>query len=150
MQFPGLPADVSNMASARQVYPSATRSATTGVRSSAASPYTTGGWKFGNPGNNAAGAASQMANAGDGGEDTANRGLFGQPLLWWGVIAILLVGTMFASQKLGAQEGEFKNIRLSIYNVVVISLAAMVGFGFFKVLFGKVKIAGLSDFVHAV
>lgn len=150
MQFPNSAADVSNTISARQLYPTARLSATDGVRSSAATPYTSGGYKFGNPGNNAAGAVAQSMQSGDGAVEGNGGGILGQPLVWWGVIVALLVGVMFASQKFHAQEGEFKNVRLSIYNIIVITLAAMVGFGFFKVLFGKWQVPGLSQYVHAV
>lgn len=76
-------------------------------------------------------------------------GLVGQPLSWWFVLLALLVGTMYTAKKLGAGE-EFRNLKLSVYNVVVISLAAIVGIGFFKVAFNKWKVPGLTPFINAV
>ena len=37
-----------------------------------------------------------------------------------------------------------------LYNVLVISLAAMVGFGLFKAIFGRFTVPGLSDYIQAV
>jgi hypothetical protein len=79
----------------------------------------------------------------------ATGGIIGQPLSWWFVLVLLLVGLMYGAKKLGAGE-EFKNLKLSVYNVVVISIASVVGIGFFKVLFNKFKVPGLTGFVNAV
>lgn len=127
--------DVNNQVDTRNVYGSAGGS-TTGTRASAFTPYAAGG--------GGASRAGEVPAAGNGG------GVFGKPLSWWFVLVALLVGLMWAAQRYGSVGEDFKNVKLSVYNIVVISLAAMIGFGAFKVIFGKVRVPGLSDFIQAV
>lgn len=122
--------DVNNEVGARNVYPSA-GGATTGTRAGAFTPYTSG-----SPG-------SEVA-------PNASGGFIGKPLSWWFIIVALTVALMWTAQRYGSEAEQFKNVRLSVYNIVVISLAAMIGFGAFKVIFGKVRVPGLSDYVQAV
>lgn len=124
--------DVNNQVDSRNVYGSA-GGGTTGTRASAFAPYTAG-----RPG------TEVPTGGGSGG------GFFGKPLSWWFVIVVLTVALMWTAQRYGSEGEQFKNVRLSVYNIVVISLAAMIGFGAFKVIFGKVRVPGLSDFVQAV
>lgn len=126
--------DVNNEVDARNIYPTA-GGATTGTRASAFTPYTAG-----QPG-------SEVSPNGSSG---ATGGFFGKPLSWWFLILVLTVALMWVAQRYGNEKEGFKNVRLSVYNIVVISLAAMIGFGAFKVIFGKVKVPGLSEFVAAV
>lgn len=158
--------DVNNIIDTRGVYPEASGS-TTGERASALTPYTAGGYKaipeigmntltgggratagFGNPQGttNPDGAGG----VGDGNGGGSGGGVLGKPLVWWGVLVVLLVGLMFVAQRFGSEGEDFKSVKLSLYNIVVISLAAMIGFGFFKMLFGRFKVVGLSDYVLAV
>lgn len=128
--------DVNNQVDVRNVYGNAGGS-TTGTRSGAFTPYTAG-----QPG-------SEVPVNGNGGNGNGN-GVLGKPLSWWFVLALLLVGIMWASQRFGSQGQNFSSVKLSIYNILVISLAAMVGFGALKVIFGKFKIPGLSEYIQAV
>lgn len=123
--------DVDNSVSARNVY-GAEGGASTGTRASAFSPYTKGA-----PG-------SEVSASGAGG------GILGKPLSWWFVIVALTVALMWTAQRYGSEGKQFSNVRLSVYNIIVISLASMIGFGAFKVIFGKFQIPGLSTFVAAV
>jgi hypothetical protein len=68
---------------------------------------------------------------------------------FWVALAALMVGLMFTARKLG-QESEFSNLRLSTYNIVVISLAAIVGISFWKVVFAKIQVPGLSRLIASV
>lgn len=77
------------------------------------------------------------------------RGPLGQPVTWWVIIAASIFGLMVLAQRLG-EDSEFGNIRMSVYNVVIISLAAIIGISFFKVLFTRFPVPGLSDLVAAV
>lgn len=78
------------------------------------------------------------------------NGVLGKPITWWVVLVVLLVALMWIAQRFGSEAEDFKSVRLSIYNVVVIALAAAVGFGFFKMLFGRFQVPGLSDYWAAV
>jgi hypothetical protein len=61
----------------------------------------------------------------------------------------LLVVLMFAGHALDGEEN-FKNIKVSFYNVILISLAAVVGIPLMKFLFAKVPISALRNWVAAV
>lgn len=136
--------DVDNTVNFRGIYPTAPGQSL-GQRGGAATPYVSGGYNRDNPGQN---ASSALASDGTGG--MVGTGVFGQPLAWWGILVALLIGLMWAAQKYGSEGAQFHSVKLSIYNVLVISLAAMIGLGFFKMLFGKFRIPGLSAFVAAV
>jgi hypothetical protein len=60
----------------------------------------------------------------------------------------LLFVLMFVGHQLDGKE-EFKNIRVSFYNVILISLAAVVGLPLMKFLFSKVPITALKNWVMA-
>lgn len=79
----------------------------------------------------------------------SGRGLFGQPLTWWAVLAALLFGLMFVAKRAG-QDSEFGNLRLSFYNILTVTLAAAVGIGFLKVVFTRVNVPGLSTYIQAL
>lgn len=130
--------DVNNSTAARQVYPTAP-GPTTGVRAGAASPYA-----------KSLGAQTTGGNMNDDGAPApAAGGFLGQPFTWWGFLFLMLVGLMFVAKRLGSED-EFRNVRLSAYNVIVISLASIVGIAFFKVVFSRFRVPGLSDLVAAV
>lgn len=81
-------------------------------------------------------------------EQAAAVGSAGNPLVWWGVLFIMLLGLMFMAKRLGS-ESEFASIKPSVYNVLVISFAAIIGINFWKVVFTKLKVPGLSSVVLA-
>ena len=60
----------------------------------------------------------------------------------------LLVVVMFVGHQLDGHEN-FKNIKISFYNVIVIALAAVVGLPLVKFLFAKVPISALRNWVNA-
>lgn len=60
----------------------------------------------------------------------------------------LLVFLMFLGHQLDGKEN-FKNIKVSFYNVILISVAAIVGIPLMKFLFAKVPIAALRNWVMA-
>ena len=137
--------DVNNVVDALNVYPG-TRGETVGTRAGAATPYTAGG--FGSE--VGAGRVAQGGNGNGNGGRIVGNGVLGKPLSWWFLLTVLLFGLMFTAQRFGTVGEDFKSIRMSIYNIVVITLAAMIGFGAFKVIFGRIQIPGLSDYVAAV
>lgn len=60
--------------------------------------------------------------------------------------AVLLFGLMFVAKKTGEGD-EFKNVKASLYNVVVIGLAAIVAIPVFKMITGRFQIPGVSAWV---
>lgn len=130
--------DVNNDVGARNVYGGAS-GATLGQRSSAMSPYARMGVS----------SVSGNSDVVDAGASSTGAGLFGKPVTWWIVILALLFALMFVAKKAG-QESEFSNVRLSAYNIATITLAAVVGIGFLKVVFGRFQVPGLSTYVAAL
>lgn len=74
----------------------------------------------------------------------AGGGLVG----WFSILAVYLV-LSFIAKKAGQAE-EFKNIRLSAYNVLTITLAAIIGLTLVKVAFTKFPVPGITPLVQAV
>jgi len=81
-------------------------------------------------------------------QQAAMVGATGKPLVWWVTLAIGVVLLMFIARKMGGPE-EFKNLRPSVYNIVIIAFAAILGISFLKVVFTKVKVPGLSSLILA-
>lgn len=73
-------------------------------------------------------------------------GSMGNPLVWWLSIVIMLFLLMFIAKRFGS-DGEFASIKLSVYNIIVIALAAIIGINFFKMVFTRFKVPGLSTLV---
>lgn len=135
----------SNDVPARTVYPTA-GGGSLGSRSTAASPYdVTGGASQGASMN----AGENASTTGENADALAGGGILGQPLSWWVLLIIMLYGVRFIGTKIGSGE-EFKNLRVSVFNIVTVSLMAIVGIGFMKVLFNRFKVPGLTAFVNAV
>lgn len=155
--FVTMPTDVNNQVDVRGIYPEA-GGPTVGNRASALTPYTAGGYKDYSGFNTLTGDAGPGTGAyavgpgpgTSGGGDTGNGSMTGRPLTWWFVLVILLVALMWTAQRFGSEAEQFKSVKLSLYNIIVISLAAMVGFGLFKAIFGRFQVPGLSDYVQAV
>lgn len=136
----GYDSDVNNGIQAGNVYPLAGK--TIGQRGSAMTPYATGAYSQN-------GAASAPQGVPDTGSAAPVGGIFGQPLTWWVVFVGILGALMFAAKKAG-QGSEFGNIKASVYNIAVITLAAAVGVGFLKVVFGKFQVPGLTTYIQAL
>lgn len=123
--------DIDNRVSVRNLYPTA-EAPTTGQRASATTPFSTEG------------NMDEVADSMDTG------GVFGKPITWWAVLVILLVALMWTARRFGSEGGNFGSIRLSVYNVLVIGLAAAIGIGFFKVVFSRFNVPGLSVCMKAI
>lgn len=132
--------DINNVIPARNVYPTAP-GATLGQVASAMTPDSADGTY--------SAAAANNGNAPTAGATTTGGGVFGQPLTWWIVFAALLVALHFISKRAG-EGASFASIKVTFWNVLVIAIAAAVGLGFLKVVFGRVQVAGLSDYIRAV
>lgn len=73
----------------------------------------------------------------------------GHTVYWWVGALLLLAGMVFAARKVGGPD-EFRNIRPSVYNVLTITLTAIIGIVGLKVLAAKYRIPGASDIILAV
>lgn len=73
----------------------------------------------------------------------------GSPFIVWMVLAILLVAGGLFAQGFG-DKSEFGDVRLSFYNVVMITLVAIVGLSGAKFLVTRFPIPGLSSVVLAL
>lgn len=133
--------DVNNTVNTRSVYPEG-RGPTTAGRAGAMTPYTAGTFRASDGGD-----ANSLT---DSGAAPESGGVLGKPVSWWIVLVLATVGLMYSAQRFGSQGEDFKTIKLSVYNIIVITLAAMIGFGAFKVIFGRFKVPGWSDYVAAV
>ena len=71
------------------------------------------------------------------------------PLVGLAVFAGMVIMAMLIGQHLGDAE-EFRNLRLSAYNVVVTSLIAVAGIPLWKAIFTRVKLPGVSTWVLSV
>lgn len=96
-------------------------------------------------------AKTDPTNAAPQGEvaQAAAVGATGSPLLWWVALLVMLVGLMFLVKFIGGEQAksDFANIKPSVYNVLIIGLASIVGINFFKVVFTRFKVPGLSTIV---
>jgi hypothetical protein len=76
--------------------------------------------------------------------DTPPSGVGG--LAWWVGIVMVIGLIMFAAKKTG-NAGEFSNLRASTYNILLITLVAVVGLTGLKIMASKIKnVPGLSGF----
>lgn len=82
-------------------------------------------------------------------QEAAMVGSMGSPLSWFLVLAVALAILMFGVRKLGDPDADFKNLKPSVYNILVISFAAIIGTVFWKAVFTRVKVPGLSALVLA-
>lgn len=82
---------------------------------------------------------------------TNNGGVaMSQHTVWyWVGLLILLVSMVVVSRKVGGPD-EFRNIRPSVYNVLAITLTAIVGIVGLKVVAAKYRVPGLSEIILSV
>lgn len=110
-----------------------------GIKISAASAF------HGEPG------AEELMSEGNTVTPAGPMGLGGQsaPLAGLAVFVVLLFVLMFTASKIGDQ-AEFKNIKASFYNVLVITLAVIIGVPLFKFAFARVQVPGVSAWVASI
>lgn len=135
-----------NPVQARNVYPTS-RGPTIAGTAGSLSPFDSSGVGSGaatvSPGMTASGDAVAAA------QSAAGKGFFGQPLTWFLLLLALLVSLRFIAGKFGEGE-DFKNIRVTVHNVIIISLASIIGIGFFKVVLNRWPVPGLTTYINAV
>lgn len=131
-----------NYSTARDLYPTAP-GPTTAEIGAAATPFTT----------DASSAATMDAsNAAATNAAPASATVAGQPLVWFGALIVLFIGLGIVGHKLGGREGEtgVHNLRFSAYNILFITLAAVIGITAFKVVFTRLNVPGLTTLVQTV
>ena len=121
----------------RSVYPDAP-GATIGAATGGASLVTTGA---------TSGAAGDFVGADSSAPSSA--GFLGQPLTVWAALIVVWLVLGVVARKAGS-EGEFSNVRVSAYNVLMITLAAIVGIVALKALLTRFRVPGLSPLIQAV
>jgi len=128
-----------NKSTARDLYPDAPGASTAQI-GSAATPYTTDA---------STAAGGDPANTG---AVPAGKGLLGQPLSWFAILLVLFLLLGWVGKKVGGREGEVgvHNLKLSGYNILFITLAAIIGLGAMKVVLTRIRVPGLSTFVQSV
>lgn len=67
----------------------------------------------------------------------------------WIAMAVALFLLMWVAKRFGSQGKDFANIQLTVYNVLVLAFAGVIGSTMLKALFTKIKIPGLSSLVLA-
>lgn len=134
---PGLSVDygASHLVGVGQVYPGL--GSTAGLRGSAQSA------DAGTPGGNAGGAATRTAGA------VPVQSFKVPPLAYWIGLALLLVALMFASQRSGDKE-DFRSIRLSVYNIMVVTIACVIGLTILKPLAARMQRVPFLDGLAAL
>jgi hypothetical protein len=95
--------------------------------------------------------AGATSSASDSGDVAKSLSIGGQasPAIGALVFIALIVGLGFAAQRFGTVD-EFKNIRVTPFNVLIISLAAVIGIPVWKYAFTKLPVPAVSTWVHSV
>jgi hypothetical protein len=133
-----MPAYLSNDVLTNDMYPSAIGMGSTGLM--ATNPTS----RFSSP--TSASTTSQNASPV---ENALAVGAGGHAGVWWIALVGLLVGLMYFAQHYDGGEGNYSNLRLSAYNILTITLAAIIGINLFKITFTKFPVPGLSTVVMA-
>lgn len=77
----------------------------------------------------------------------AAQGYTGNPIVGLVVFIVLVALLMFTAQKMGS-DGDFKNIKASFYNVLLISLVAVIGIPVWKMAFSALAGTGMPGADH--
>jgi len=75
-------------------------------------------------------------------------GFMQKPTHWWISLVLVFAGLIFVSRKFGGSE-KFGNIRLTVWNGILLVLFYVIILNFLKVLAGRWKIPGLSELILA-
>lgn len=95
--------------------------------------------------------AGATPSASDSSEVAKSVSIGGQasPVIGALVFIALIVALSFLSKRIG-EETSFSNIRVSPFNILIVSLAAIIGIPVWKYAFTKLPVPGVSTWVHSV
>lgn len=85
---------------------------------------------------------------GGGMTDENGDGLGGNPLMVWVGLALLLVAFHFVRRSQESLQANLLGVNL--FNLLVITITAVLGITLFKVVFAKIPVPGVSQLMHAV
>lgn len=72
----------------------------------------------------------------------------GHVVPWWLALIVLVIAVKFIAEK-NDEAGEFKNIRVGFFNIMVITLCAVIGLTLLKWIFGIYKVPGIAPLIEA-
>ena len=78
----------------------------------------------------------------------AARGLLGKPASWWVMLALVFAVMVFVSRRYGGSE-KFGNLRMSLWNMMLLTVFYVIMLNFLKVVFSYVRVPGLSELIKA-
>jgi hypothetical protein len=141
--------DVNNFQSAN-LYPRT--GVSLGIGASANSPFSTrpsaaiigGGTAAPNGGTTMTGGAIDA-----GTQNAINAAQQGRPVIWWIILLGAMLFLMWGAKRLGTDDGNFGSIKMSAYNILTISFAAILGISFWKAFVTKFPIPGLTAIILA-
>jgi len=61
------------------------------------------------------------------------------PIAWLFLLIVFLVGLMFLAQRIGSEKDTFANVKLSAYNIIVLTIALIIGLNVAKTLAVKLQ-----------
>lgn len=78
----------------------------------------------------------------------AARGPLGKPASWWVMLALVFAVMVFISRRYGGSE-KFGNLRMSLWNMMLLTVFYVIMLNFLKVVFSYVRVPGLSELIKA-
>lgn len=84
---------------------------------------------------------------------TSGKTIAGQPLNWWFICILLFAALIFGARQLNGADSfgsNFKQIKPSVYNIAIITLAVVIGLPLLKIVATKLPFNGLKTFILAV
>lgn len=74
----------------------------------------------------------------------------GKHIVGWLIgLGVLLVALMYIAKRYGSESDAFSNIKLSAYNILIITLAYIIGGNLLKAVFARYRVPGISELVLA-
>lgn len=83
-------------------------------------------------------------------QNAIEKGFAGKPFQWWFVLVAFVFLLGYVSSKMGVKDEDFATVRGSFGNILMVSLMAILGIAFFKVILTKWPVPGLTPLVMAV
>ena len=100
-----------------------------------------------------AGGQTTATQATVGGEEAQMMTDAGNPLNWWLGVVVLFIALIMGARYLTPGESfgsEFKQIKPSVYNILIITLAVAIGLPLLKIVAAKVPMPGLRNYILSI